>query len=164
MYGQYSRAVSDQERVIVARVRYKDQKLKILRKLNSLTCFHNRFHITIICSNWHFNCSNVCGCLQKKGSIEFCFNCSDLCKFLTFSLEFASFLEHDSTICLWLEHTSQDLFYKWTKISSLEIDIFGLEFLILKSSEPLQSCCCLSLKGLAEFQNKKFQTTFQHHF
>ena len=43
-------------------------------------------------------------------------------------------------------HTSQDSFYKWTKISSLEIDIFGLkmmlksglEFFILKFTEPLQ--------------------------
>ena len=41
-------------------------------------------------------------------------------------------------------HTTYDLFYKWTKISSLEINIFdlkmmvksGLEFFILKFSEP----------------------------
>ena len=54
----------------------------------------------------------------------------------------------------------------------------GLEFFILKFTEPLQSCCCpvpknllikaelawkVSLKGLSEFQNK-FQTTFHHHF
>ena len=47
-------------------------------------------------------------------------------------------------------HTSYNSFCKWTKISSLEIDIFdlkmmvkrGLEFVILKFSEPLQSCCC----------------------
>ena len=58
----------------------------------------------------------------------------------------------------------------------------GLEFFILKFTEPLQSCCCpvpknlpiraelagqvsryISLKGLGEFQNK-FQTTFHHHF
>ena len=43
-------------------------------------------------------------------------------------------------------HTSQDSFYKWTKISSLEIDFFGLkmlvksglDFFILKFTEPLQ--------------------------
>jgi hypothetical protein len=48
------------------------------------------------------------------------------------------------------EHTSWNSFNKWTKISSLEIDIFdlkmmmksGLEFFILKFTEPLQSCCC----------------------
>ena len=84
-------------------------------------------------------------------------------------------------------HISQDSFYKWTKISSLEIDIFGLkmmvksglEFFILKFTEPLQRClltcqansaflgkffCTATLKGLGEFQNKNFQTTFHHHF
>ena len=38
-------------------------------------------------------------------------------------------------------HTSQDSFYKWTKISSLEIDIFGLKWariFFLKFTEPLQ--------------------------
>jgi hypothetical protein len=47
----------------------------------------------------------------------------------------------------------------------------GLKFFILKLNEPLQSCCCpvqrnlpkkaelawqVSLKGLVQFQNKKF--------
>ena len=53
-------------------------------------------------------------------------------------------------------HTSQNSFNKWTKISSLEIDIFdlkmmlksGLEFFILKFTEPLQSCCCPVQKNL----------------
>ena len=43
-------------------------------------------------------------------------------------------------------HTSQNSFYKWTKISSLRINIFdlkmmvksGLEFFVLKFTEPLQ--------------------------
>ena len=45
-----------------------------------------------------------------------------------------------------LSHTSQDSFYKWTKISSLEINIFdlkmmvksGLEFLFLNSLSPFR--------------------------
>ena len=55
----------------------------------------------------------------------------------------------------------------------------GLDFFFFKFTEPLQSCCCpvqknlprmaeltwqVSLKGLGEFQNKKFLTTFHHHF
>ena len=59
-------------------------------------------------------------------------------------------------------HTSQDSFYKWTKILSLEIDIIGLETMVksglyifvLKFSKPLQICFC----------NKKFQITFHCHF
>ena len=47
-------------------------------------------------------------------------------------------------------HTSQNSFYKQTKISALEITIFGLkmkvksgiDFFILKSNKPLQSGCC----------------------
>ena len=54
------------------------------------------------------------------------------------------------------QHTSQNSFNKWTKISSLEIDIFdlkmmvksGLEFFILKFTKPLQSCCCPVQKNL----------------
>ena len=46
--------------------------------------------------------------------------------------------------------------YKWTKISSLEINIFEinhislicLEFFILKFTKPLQSCCCPVQKNL----------------
>ena len=49
-----------------------------------------------------------------------------------------------------LIHTSQESFYKWTKISSLEINILEinkislicLDFFILKFPEPLQSYCC----------------------
>jgi hypothetical protein len=45
-------------------------------------------------------------------------------------------------------------FNKWIKISSLEITIFdlriksGLEFFVLKFTEPLQSCCCPVQKNL----------------
>ena len=50
----------------------------------------------------------------------------------------------------WFSHTSYNSFNKWTKISSFEIDIFdfkmmvesGLEFFILKFTQPFQSCCC----------------------
>ena len=53
-------------------------------------------------------------------------------------------------------HTSQNLFYKWIKISSLEINIFEinhislicLQFFILKFTEPLQSYCCPVQKNL----------------
>ena len=53
-------------------------------------------------------------------------------------------------------HTNQNSFNKWTKIMSLEIDIIdlkmmvksGLEFFILKFTEPLQSCCCPVQKNL----------------
>ena len=59
-----------------------------------------------------------------------------------------------------LTHTSQNLFYKWTKISSLEINIFEinhislicLEFFILKFTEPLQSYCCPVKKKSAKDQ------------
>ena len=82
-----------------------------------------------------------------------------------------------------LLHTNQNSFYKWTKISSLEINIFhlkmmvksGLEFFTLKFTKPLWPSELLlpsanksaqkgliglagqqvSLKGLGEFQNKK---------
>ena len=78
-------------------------------------------------------------------------------------------------------HTTYNSIYKWTKLLTLEMTIFGLkmmvrsglEFFILKLNEPLQSCCCpvqknrprkaelawqvskYSLKGLIQFQNKK---------
>ena len=53
-------------------------------------------------------------------------------------------------------HTNYNSFNKLTKYSSLEIDIFdlkmmvksGLEFFILKFTEPLQSCCCPVQKNL----------------
>jgi hypothetical protein len=58
----------------------------------------------------------------------------------------------------WAEryHTSLNSFNKGTKISSLEIDIFdlkmmmksGLEFFVLKLTEPLQGCCCPVQKNL----------------
>ena len=54
-------------------------------------------------------------------------------------------------------HTSYNSFNKWTKISSLEITIFdlkmmvksGVDFFILKFTEPLQSCCCPVQKDLS---------------
>ena len=60
-----------------------------------------------------------------------------------------------------LAHTIQDSFYKWTKISSHEIDIFGLKVvvksglgkIILNFTEPLQSAaaqCKKNLPGKAE--------------
>ena len=65
---------------------------------------------------------------------------------------------------LTIDHTKNEMntitpartHYKWTKISSLEIDIFGfkmmmkrgLEIFILKFTKPLQSCCCPVPKNL----------------
>ena len=54
------------------------------------------------------------------------------------------------------EHTIQNSFNKWSKISSHEIDIFGLKVvvksglgkIILNFTEPLQSCCCPVQKNL----------------
>ena len=62
-------------------------------------------------------------------------------------------------------HTSQESLYKWTKILSLEIDIFGLkmmmksglEFFILKFTEPLQSCCCPVQKNLSRKAELAYQ-------
>ena len=53
-----------------------------------------------------------------------------------------------SYFCKVVRRTNKNSFYKWTKISSLEINIFylkmmvksGLEFFILKFTKPLQSC------------------------
>ena len=51
-------------------------------------------------------------------------------------------------------YTPAKTHFKWTKISSLEIDVFWLKndsekwFIILKFSELLQSCCCLVQKNL----------------
>ena len=53
-------------------------------------------------------------------------------------------------------HTTQNGQNNWTKILTLEITIFGLkmmvksglEFFILKSYVPLQSCCCPVQKNL----------------
>ena len=59
--------------------------------------------------------------------------------------------------CQWPSaHTSENSFNKWTKISSLGIDIFdlkmmvksGLEFFILKFTKLLQSCSCTGQKTL----------------
>ena len=55
--------------------------------------------------------------------------------------------------------------YKWTKISSLEIDIFdlkmmvkcGLEFFLKKFSAPLQSCCCPVQKYLPRMAELAWQ-------
>ena len=83
-------------------------------------------------------------------------------------------------------HTSQDSFYKWTKISSLEIDIFGLKMMVksgldffcseihpapseIPANLPGQFGHCgqiflhwaaATLKGLGEFQNKKSRPLF----
>ena len=54
-------------------------------------------------------------------------------------------------------HTYYNSFYKWTKLKSLEITIFGLkmmvksglEIFILKLNKPLQSCCCPVQKNLS---------------
>ena len=78
-------------------------------------------------------------------------------------------------------HTSLDLFYKWTKISSLEINIFGFKddsetwsgiyFEIHRAPSEIPAnlpgqfspigqifwhWAAATLKGLGEFQNKKF--------
>ena len=53
-------------------------------------------------------------------------------------------------------HTTQNSQNKWSKISDLETNIFGLkmmmksglEFFILKFYQPLQSCCCPVQKSL----------------
>ena len=53
-------------------------------------------------------------------------------------------------------HTTQNCQNKWTKISGLETNIFGLkmmvrsglEFFISKFYQPLQSCCCPVQKKL----------------
>ena len=87
-----------------------------------------------------------------------------------------------------LIHTSQESFYKWTKISSLEINILGF----VNNAEKWSIICfeihrapseipanltgqfsptgqiflhwaAANLKWLGQFQNK-FQTTFHHHF
>ena len=83
-----------------------------------------------------------------------------------------------------IEHTSQDSFYKWTKISSLEINIFGFKndsekwyriyFEIHQAPSEIPAdlpgqfslsgqiflhWSAVILKGLGEFQNKKFQTS-----
>ena len=60
------------------------------------------------------------------------------------------YIYHISAKTIEPQHTSYDSFYKWTKISSHEIDIFGLKVvvksglgkIILNFTEPLQSCCC----------------------
>ena len=65
-------------------------------------------------------------------------------------------------------HTSQDSFYKWTKIQSHEIDIFGLK-VILKSglgqftlnfTKPLQSCCCPVQKNLSRKAELAWQSKY----
>ena len=85
-------------------------------------------------------------------------------------------------------NTSQNSFYKWTKISSLEIKIFGFKkigekwsricFEIHRAPSEIPASlpgqfsptgqiflhwAAATLKGLGQFQNK-FQTTFHHHF
>ena len=84
-----------------------------------------------------------------------------------------------------LSHTSQDSFYKWTKILSLEINIFQLKdddekwsrsyFEIDRATSEIPAnlpgqfspnvqifwhWAAATLKGLSEFQNEKFQAPF----
>ena len=86
-------------------------------------------------------------------------------------------------------HTSQDSLYNWTKISSLEINNFQLKndvekwsricFEIHRAPSEIPAklpgqfshygqiflhWAVATLKGQVGFQNKKFQTTFHHHF
>ena len=52
-------------------------------------------------------------------------------------------------------HSTKNSFNRWTKISSLENDIFDLKMMVknglelfFKFTEPLQSCCCPVQKNL----------------
>ena len=76
-----------------------------------------------------------------------------LCLLSIIAIMYSSHIKRNQVSSTYLQklllHTSQDSFYKWIKVSSHGIDIFGLKVvvksvlgkIILNFTKPLQSCC-----------------------
>ena len=84
---------ADNKSLWVPGTNLKINKNSKFKQVNFLTWSNSRFCIQILCSNRHFNCSNICSCLRKKvKKYIFCFkNCFALSLFKLIALKFIHF-------------------------------------------------------------------------
>ena len=107
---------ADNKSLWVPGTNLKINKNSKFKQVNFLTWSNSRFCIQILCSNRHFNCSNICSCLRKKvKKYIFCFkNCFELSlsQWYNFFLQIWGFCSYHHTVLL-LKISAYSMQFTW---------------------------------------------------